>query len=145
MQQSDRAFNRWRKCWLLHGCGIFACIEILLLRYAHSSHFWHKPTRTEMQYKCPARDTIVILSYTYWDFVSVSLQVIQIEMKMPLSLAKSSSKWGVKVSSSTFTGFETNLTHDKIDHFKNEKINDELVAQTLIAVMGCRHQPTIQE
>ena len=66
-------------------------------------------------------------------------------MKMPLSLAKISSKCGVKVSSSTFTEFETSLTHDKIDLLKKETMNTELVAQCFIAVMSCGHPTTILE
>jgi len=41
-------------------------------------------------------------------------------MKMRLSLAKSSSKCGARLSSITFTEFETSLTHDKIEEGNNE-------------------------
>lgn len=68
------------------------------------------------------------------------------KMKIPLLLAKSGSKCGVKVRSSTFTEFEISLTHDKIDLLKKESMNTELlVAQYFIAVMGCGHQTTILE
>ena len=70
---------------------------------------------------------------------------MKMKMKMPLLLAKSSSKCGGEVRSSTFTKFETSLTHDKIDLLKKETMNTELVAQHFISVMGCGHQTTILE